>query len=318
MSTQNTKLIFISFISAFAIVLLGSGCNSSPGLTSQITAAEAQASTPPTGVAVVSATTAQCSNGGSVIETFSDINGNGTLDTGEKVLTQSVVCDGTNGTNGSQGNGAGIIIAQAAAGACPAGGETLTTFVDTNNNGTLDAGESVTSISTLCNGTNGTNGDSAHITVTPASSAQCADGGAVYTSYLDGQTPVVTPICNGTNGTNGATGASGTQLEMGALGPAVPNQPFSACHHDYMYIPGTASANGWLVFRHQDNGNADQGIGSTGFQVWNVDISDFLLVSEVGSVTYCQCHWDPVTKLLAYTVDDADDGFQGLTGSIQF
>jgi hypothetical protein len=148
--------------------------------------------------------------------------------------------------------------------------------------------------------------------VTQASTSQCANGGVLYTSYLDSQTPVVTAICNGQNG------SSGTAVEMGALGPQVPNQPFSACHHDYMYIPGSETASGWLVFRHQDNGSADQGIGSTGFQVWNVDISDFLLVSEVGSVTYCQAHWDPVGKTLTYTVDDADDGFQGYAGVVQF
>jgi hypothetical protein len=306
MSTHNSKLIFISLISFLTIAVLGTGCDSTEALGTQTSQEEVLASTPATGVTVVAATTAQCSNGGSVIETFSDTNGNGALDTGEKILSKSVVCDGT---NGAQGNGAGILVAQAASGACPAGGETLTTFMDTNNNGVLDTGETVTSVSTLCNGTNGTNGASAHLTVTQASSSQCANGGAVYTSYLDGQTPVVTAVCDG---------ASGTQVEMGALGPVVPNQPFSACHHDYMYIPGSASANGWLVFRHQGNGADDQGIGSTGFQVWNVDISDFLLVSEVGSVTYCQAHWDPGAKTLTYTVDDADDGFQGYTGTVQF
>jgi hypothetical protein len=311
MSTQSSKLIFISLVSSLVIAVLGSGCNSTQGLSSQITSAEVQASTPPTGVAVIAATSAQCSNGGSVIETFSDLNGDGILEAGEKVLTQSIVC------NGTQGNGAGIVVAQAASGACPAGGEALTTFIDVNNNGILDAGETVTSISTLCNGTDGTNGSSAHLTVTAAVTSQCASGGAVYTSYVDDQTPVVTVVCNGTNGATGATGASGTQVEMGALGPEVPNQPFSACHHDYMYFPGTATADGWLVFRHQDNGAADQGIGSTGFQVWNVDISDFLLVSEVGNVTYCQAHWDPGTKTLTYTVDDADDGFQGYAGTVR-
>jgi hypothetical protein len=97
----------------------------------------------------------------------------------------------------------------------------------------------------------------------------------------------------------------------------VSGEVYSACHHDYLYIPDTTTpTRGWLIFRHQANGSADQGIGSTGFNVWNVDISDFSLVSEDGSVTYCNLHWDPTARVLTYTVVDTADGFAGNTGTI--
>lgn len=70
------------------------------------------------------------------------------------------------------------------------------------------------------------------------------------------------------------------------------------------------------MFRHQKNGSEDQGIGSTGFNVWNVDISKFSLVSEVGNVTYCQLTYDPNNLTLVYTVVDKTDGLQGKTGTI--
>lgn len=278
-------------------------------------------------VSVSSATSAQCSGGGTLVQDFMDANGNGTLDSGEQVLSTSLICNGANGTNGangvngavgatgSQGVGAGILVTTAPTSSCPVGGSLLTTYVDTNNNGVLDSGEQVTSISTLCdgmngtNGTNGTDGSSAHITTTAASLTQCINGGAVYSTYTGDQAPVQTIVCNGTNGTNAS-------IEMGAVGPAVAGQPYSACHHDYIYIPGSSTARGWLIFRHQENGAADQGIGSTGFDVWDVDISDFLLVSEVGGVTYCSLHWDSGSKILSYSVVDNSNGLAGAHGTI--
>ncbi len=75
---------------------------------------------------------------------------------------------------------------------------------------------------------------------------------------------------------------------------------------------------GQLTFRHQAHGSADQGIGATGLQVWNVDLSDFALASEVGGVTYCSPHWNAGTRTLSYTVVDATDELQGRTGTLQF
>ena len=129
---------------------------------------------------------------------------------------------------------------------------------------------------------------------------------------------------NGSNGHDGKDGANGlngkdAKYFMGAVGPAIVGKPCSACHHDYLYFPDPDNTSrGWLTFRHQSNGQADQGVGSTGFQVWNVDIGDFLLASEVGGLTYCTLHWDPSAHTLSYQVVDATDGLAGTTGSLRF
>lgn len=115
----------------------------------------------------------------------------------------------------------------------------------------------------------------------------------------------------GPQGAAGATGAAGVDgqsaiLSSGPVGPRVTGKSYSACHHDYLYL-----SNGWLLFRHQANGTADQGAGTTGFEVWDVDISDFLLISEVGNITYCTLHYDENTLKLTGTVNDNSDGFAG-------
>lgn len=271
------------------------------------------------------ASAGQCPNGGTLVQNYIDSNNNGKLDPGEQVLSSTTICNGANGQSGAQGNGAGISVSAAPSATCPAGGDIITTFIDANNNGIQDPGEPTTSISAICNGINGTNGTdgtdgtngaSAYINVTAASAQQCPNGGAVYSSGTQGQTPVQTVICDGTNGQNGTNGTNAV-FEMGSVGPAVPNEPYTACHHDYIYIPGTATARGWLIFRHQYNGSEDQGIGSTGFEVWDVDIANFYLESEVGDVIYCQLNWDTTARVLSYTVLDNSDGLAGLTGSIQ-
>ena len=106
---------------------------------------------------------------------------------------------------------------------------------------------------------------------------------------------------------------------MGAVGDMVENKAYSACHHDYLYIPNYLDpSRGWLTFRHQANGSLDQGIGSTGFQIWNVDIENFALASEIRNVTYCTLNWDAQNRVLNFTVVDTEDGLQGSTGTIKF
>jgi hypothetical protein len=201
----------------------------------------------------------------------------------------------------------------------------VTTFIDPNNNGVLDQGEAITSISTICNGVNGKDGTNAHLTQTPATPAQCPYGGTVFTATDEGQSQQ-TIICNGKDGKDGSVtyppGYNGP-IQMGKVGPDVQGKLYSACHHDYMYVPGGSNSSaGWLMFRHQKNGLADQGPGVSGFDVWNVDVADFLFVSERGlpgpRVTYCQGHWDPFGKVLSYTVVDDSDCLKGLTGTIKF
>jgi hypothetical protein len=276
-----------------------------------------------TSMEVDNATSAECANGGSVIILYKDINANGVYDSGSDTLVSaSPVCNGIAGATGStgavgatgaQGIGAGVQLTSAPAGTCPAGGTSISTFEDLNNNGVLDVGETITSTSTVCNGvagTNGLDGSSSFITSSTATSAQCSGGGIVYTTHLDGQTPQINIICDGSNGSNAV-------FANGPVGPAIAGKVYSACHHDYLYIPDSSGGTrGWLIFRHQANGTADQGVGSTGFNVWNVDITDFDLVSEDGSVTYCQMHWNATSEVLTYLVLDHDDGDFGLSGSI--
>lgn len=164
---------------------------------------------------------------------------------------------------------------------CPAGGLALVKFTDKNANGSLDANESIQSRQAICNGQDG------------------ADG------------------TNGADGTDGTDGQD-AQWSTGPLGEPVPGKVYSACHHDYLYIPAPPGslARAWLLFRHQANGTEDQGTGDTGFQVWNVDIADFTLISEKKNVTYCAVHWDAQARTLTYTVVDSSDGLLGHSGSV--
>ncbi|MBC7397146.1 MAG: hypothetical protein H7333_06855 [Bdellovibrionales bacterium] len=266
-----------------------------------------------TGLAISTATLIQCASGGSVITLFKDSNSNGTFDSNEMFVSSTAVCNGAAGAPGAPGTGAGIFLSNAPSASCPAGGTLVTTFQDSNNNGTLDALESITSTSTICNGIAGVTGSSAFITRSIATSIQCPAGGVVYSSHVDGAASQMNVICNGTNGHDG----NNTALSLGPVGSIVKSQSFSACHHDYLYIPDSQSSErGWLIFRHQLNGSADQGIGTTGFNVWNVDISDFYLVSEQNNEVYCQLHWEPTKKILSYTVISKLDGLAGEKGEI--
>lgn len=161
-----------------------------------------------------------------------------------------------------------------------------------------------------------------------ASVDDCPNGGTQLLVFLDDnkdggyQTSEIllseNNICNGQNGIDGSNG-SNAEFIMGAVGPMVPSKNYSACHHDFLYIPDSQNvARGWLTFRHQANGSNDQGIGSTGFQTWNVDITHFSLGSEVGGVIYCNLNWDPLSKTLNYTVVDNTDGLAGLEGTLNF
>ncbi|MDO9181665.1 MAG: hypothetical protein Q7U04_04615 [Bacteriovorax sp.] len=398
----------------------------------------------PLNVAVESALLDQCTNGGITLITYMDKNINGKLDEDELVLKSQNVCNGATGSagaTGATGSGSGLIVTKAPAGSCPSGGIQVKSYIDENNNGVLDLLEKVTSTSSVCNGINGSNGDSAQITMTPATAAQCPNGGSVFTTSTDStpnestlicngtngtsanissslaspsqcptggrvistsngtSDPIYSVICNGTNGKNafitttmagpyqcptsggiviatwtdgtspetqiicngvsatnasitttaanpnqcpsggyvittstdksapvssiicngqaGTNGTPGATYLTGIVGPAVTGKPYSACHHDFMYLPSTSAGTaGWLIFRHQKNGTADQGVGTTGFNVWNTDIADFLLVAEVGSTTYCTLHYDPIKLTLSYTVNDKADGLDGKKGTI--
>src|SRR5438552_944724 len=112
-------------------------------------------------VQVLAATADECANGGTTVVTFLDVNHNGKQDTNEEASSKQKICNGEDGAKGptgdsgpkgADGKGAGIEIVAASGGACPAGGQVLKTFIDADNDGVRSTGETVTSVSTLCNG----------------------------------------------------------------------------------------------------------------------------------------------------------------------
>ncbi len=294
---------------------------------------------------VIAASGAECPAGGSVLVRFVDANGNATLDANENVVSRLPICNGARGTDGGEGIASGLLFENATSASCAYGGSKLTAFADRNGNGQREIGEEIRSETTICNGRDGADGrdgEAASLSVAPASAAQCPGGGAVYTSVSASSSAQTTVVCNGqdgrdgrngqdgsngqdgTNGRDGSNGRDGVDgrdatYAMGAVGSIVKGRDYSACHHDYLYLPNREEgARGWLLFRHQANGANDQGVGPTGFQVWNVDIGDFALVSEVGGVTYCRLRWHAEKRLLEYEVVDRSNGLAGETGQISF
>jgi hypothetical protein len=244
----------------------------------------------------------QCPTGGTVFAVT-----NGSSDP-----IYSIVCNGANGANGQN---AYITTTVAAPFQCANGGVVVATWVD-NTSPTTEI---------ICNGAQGaqgqqgSNGSSATISTAVATSTQCENGGVVITTTNPNSSPVENIVCNGATGAAGASGSNGTNVSSyltGIVGPQVNGKAYSACHHDFLYLNGTNNQPGWLIFRHQKNGTADQGVGKTGFNVWNVDISNFSLVSEVGNVTYCNLQYNAQNKTLSYTVVDNTDGLRNTTGTI--
>lgn len=98
----------------------------------------------------------QCPNGGILVKTGIDTNGNGALDASE-VLATEAVCNGAAGTTGATGLNALVNVTTEQAGAnCASGGVKIDSGLDSNANSTLDTSE-ITSTKYTCNGTNGTN-----------------------------------------------------------------------------------------------------------------------------------------------------------------
>lgn len=99
---------------------------------------------------------------------------------------------------------------------CPSGSFAVA-FNSTGPRGaTGAAGKNGTNGKNGANGTNGTNG--ASVTASPATSAECPNGGEDYT--LSGQT---TSVCNGTNGTDGTNGTNGTPILYESTGTSTPD-----------------------------------------------------------------------------------------------
>ena len=84
---------------------------------------------------------ANCANGGQRVDVGIDANQNGTLDATEIDQT-TYVCNGANGSDGSNGLNSLIDVTPEPAGAnCTVGGQRIDVGIDTNGDGTLEAGE---------------------------------------------------------------------------------------------------------------------------------------------------------------------------------
>ena len=94
-----------------------------------------------------------CPAGGSRIASGPDLNGNGLVDAVE-VSSTVYVCNGLAGRDGSNAATALVLTANEPAGLnCPTGGKKVTTGIDRNGDGVLQAAE-ISSTSYVCNGAN--------------------------------------------------------------------------------------------------------------------------------------------------------------------
>lgn len=154
---------------------------------------------------------AACEAGGQRIEVGPDSDGDGEIDA--SATTDTVyVCDGASGSNGATGQVALAVTTDEPAGAhCQHGGQRVDYGVDTNSDGSLDAGETA-GTRYVCNGATGDSGSTPLFTVSaePAG-ANCANGGqrVDYGQDLDANGTLEAGEMTGTRYTcTGATGAA--------------------------------------------------------------------------------------------------------------
>lgn len=175
-----------------------------------------------------------CEAGGTLVEIGADQNGNNALDNNE-VQTSFFVCNGLDGNDGSGSGSDGLtsLIRVTPDDSCPSGGIQIEVGLDTNSNGSLDAGE-VQSTYSICNGTDGadgTNGSNGFNTLsnvtTESPGPNCANGGLKVELGLDtnrngtlDNEEVVSEnyVCNGADGNNGSDGSDGSNGTNGTDG----------------------------------------------------------------------------------------------------
>lgn len=177
-----------------------------------------------------------CVNGGSKIESGTDLNGNGKLDAGE-IESTSYACNGQKGADGKAAeagadgkdgaNGHGALVttsADDANGACP-GGYRVDQGIDANDDGELAESE-IRSSFQVCAGKDGTTGQDAKnmllaVTV-EAAGANCTSGGQKITSGTDldsdgslaeAEVQHTEYVCNGANGSTGLNSLSAVTTE---------------------------------------------------------------------------------------------------------
>ncbi|WP_224363181.1 DUF7151 family protein [Hyalangium versicolor] len=153
---------------------------------------------------------AHCANGGTQVKSGLDTSGNESLEDGE-VTSTAYVCNGSSG--GETSRALVRMDAEPVGTNCAQGGTRVSSGLDGNGNGTLEAGE-VTSTSFVCNGAPGNSSDTKALVRTTSEpvGSNCAQGGTAVQSGLDsnqngqldpGEVSSTAYICNGASGSPG-------------------------------------------------------------------------------------------------------------------
>lgn len=183
-------------------------------------------------------TDANCTEGGVQMDVGYDDDLSEALEAGEITSTQ-YACNGSDGTNGTNGFMMWVVTSDATTTDCTNGGVQIevgfddglaadgTTTAGSADDGSLDEGE-IDTTEIVCNGVEGTNGEngvSALVIRTEATKDDCPNGGETIQVGLDddgnGELDSVeidqtVHVCNGLDGVDGANGAQGQTGTDGA------------------------------------------------------------------------------------------------------
>ena len=166
---QITRSRKLSVSLLFVIALVFNACSEEepePGKDSLINTTQVQAGS-------------ECANGGILIESGLDENGNGTLDTNE-VTSATYLCNGVDGVDGL--NSLIEVVSEPAGANCENGGQMIRIGPDNDQDGILDD-EEVLNIQYVCNGTDGI-ANLVIVTEEPSGS-NCSTGGVKIETGLD-------------------------------------------------------------------------------------------------------------------------------------
>lgn len=170
-----------------------------------------------------------CSNGGTLIRSGIDANGNGTLEDSE-ATSSAYTCNGSSG--GETSRTLVKLDPEPVGSNCAQGGTRMSSGMDANGDGMLDSSE-VSSTSYICNGTPGPSGGTqALVRMSPEpAGSNCTQGGTAVQSGLDSNrngtldTAEVTSTAYVCNGVVGSPGTPGVQ----ALVRLDPEPPGANC-----------------------------------------------------------------------------------------
>lgn len=147
-------------------------------------------------IEIADADTTQCAAGGKIYRVFVDLNNSLTIDGSETALSEQVVCNGVNGTNGSDGYSTVFSLTRVDTNfeACQAGsGLQINSGLDTSRNTTLEPSE-IQQSQILCDGSDGavgaagpagSNGHGLVFQTTAAPGSSCPTGGKIIMMATD-------------------------------------------------------------------------------------------------------------------------------------